>query len=353
MKTWFAVGVLVLTAVLNLAAAADSALTNEDIVKLTRAGLGPAVIVAKIELTETAFDTSVDALLALAEQGVEDGVIAAMMGTSGPPARDATATRPAAQPEPRTPVPTSAAAPEVPQPRAIPGSTFQERLRSGAEGPLMVVVPAGRFRMGCLSNDDDCYDDEKPVHEVTITRPFAVSVYEVTFEDYDRFTYPNKGDDEGWGRGRRPVINVSWNDAKEYAAWLSAQTGAEYRLLSEAEWEYAARAGSSAKYSWGKENRREPCELLWLRQPVGQSTYGAGGFVPGQWIRPVRHARQRLRMGRGSLARQLCGRAIGRQRLAARRSRRARSARRCLRRRSGGPPCRGPLQGLRWFPGLH
>ena len=115
----------------------------------------------------------------------------------------------------------------------------------------MVVIPAGSFRMGCLSNDYDCYDQEKPVHRVTIPRPFAVSVHEVTFEDYDRFTHPNKVDDEGWGRGRRPAINVSWNDAGEYVDWLSAQTGGTYRLLSEAEWEYAARAGSASKYSWG------------------------------------------------------------------------------------------------------
>ena len=72
----------------------------------------------------------------------------------------------------------------------------------------MVVIPPGRFRMGCLSSDD-CSDSQQPVHEVSITAPFALSVYEVTFEDYDRFTYPNKVDDEGWGRGRRPVINVS------------------------------------------------------------------------------------------------------------------------------------------------
>ena len=115
----------------------------------------------------------------------------------------------------------------------------------------MVVVPAGRFRMGCLSYDGDCIDRAKPVHEVVIPAPFALSVHEVTFEDYDRFTYPNKVDDEGWGRERRPVINVSWDDAREYAEWLSSQTGAEYRLPSEAEWEYAARAGTTTRYSWG------------------------------------------------------------------------------------------------------
>ena len=114
------------------------------------------------------------------------------------------------------------------------------------------MIPAGRFRMGCLSNDGACRDDEKPVREVVIAS-FALSTHEVTFEDYDRFTYPNKVDDEGWGRGRRPVINVSWDDAKEYVAWLSGETGESYRLPSESEWEYAARAGTGTKYSWGNE----------------------------------------------------------------------------------------------------
>ena len=114
----------------------------------------------------------------------------------------------------------------------------------------MVVIPAGSFRMGCVSGPY-CADEEKPVHTVTITQPFAVSKYEITFEDYDRFTHPNKLDDEGWGRGRRPIINVTWNDAKEYVAWLSSQTGQTYRLLTEAEWEYAARAGTSTKYHFG------------------------------------------------------------------------------------------------------
>ena len=140
--------------------------------------------------------------------------------------------------------------------RMAPGRVFRERLRSGGEGPEMVVVPAGSFRMGCLSYDDDCRDNEKPAHDVWIARPFAVSVYEVIFEEYDRFTASTgrgRADDEGWGRGRRPVINVSWEDAQAYVSWLSEQTGAAYRLLSESEWEYAARAGSRTKYSWGNE----------------------------------------------------------------------------------------------------
>ena len=131
-----------------------------------------------------------------------------------------------------------------------PGQAFADALSSGGQGPEMVVIPAGRFRMGCVSGQD-CHDREIPVHDVTIPQAFAVSKYEVTFEDYDRFTYPNRVEDEGWGRGRRPVINVSWDDAQEYVAWLSRQTGQTYRLLSEAEWEYVARAGSSSAYGWG------------------------------------------------------------------------------------------------------
>ena len=120
--------------------------------------------------------------------------------------------------------------------------------------PEMVVIRSGRFRMGCVSGID-CYGNEVPVHVVSISS-FEMSKYEVTFVEYDRFTKATgreRADDEGWGRGRRPVINVSWYDASAYVAWLSSQTGKHYRLPSEAEWEYAARAGSTTAYSWGNE----------------------------------------------------------------------------------------------------
>ena len=135
-----------------------------------------------------------------------------------------------------------------------------------AVAPEMVVIPAGSFRMGCVSGQE-CYDYELPVHEVTIPEAFAVSVYEVTFAQWDACVLGGgcggyRPDDEGWGRGTRPVINVSWVDAQEYVGWLSRQTGEVYRLLSESEWEYVARAGSSTAYSWGNAigNNRANCD---------------------------------------------------------------------------------------------
>ena len=120
--------------------------------------------------------------------------------------------------------------------------------------PAMMVLPAGRFRMGCLSNDD-CRNDEKPVREVAIAS-FALSKHEVTFAQWDACVSGggcggHRARDAGWGRAARPVVNVSWEDAQSYVSWLSRETGEEYRLPTEAEWEYAARAGTTTKYSWG------------------------------------------------------------------------------------------------------
>jgi len=130
---------------------------------------------------------------------------------------------------------------------------FQDRLKDGSLAPKMVVIPAGSFRMGDIQGGGA--SDEKAVHTVTV-KAFAMSQTEVTFEEYDKYceaTGRKKPNDEGWGRGNRPVINVSWNDAVAYTEWLSGQTGAEYRLPSEAEWEYAARSGSETKYWWGND----------------------------------------------------------------------------------------------------
>ena len=120
--------------------------------------------------------------------------------------------------------------------------------------PEMVVLPAGTFMMGSAESDEEGFGDERPQHRVTIGAHFAVGRYPVTFEEYGRFaeaTGAEKHEDEGWGRGRRPVINVSWEDAKAYVEWLSGETGEAYRLLSEAEWEYACRAGTETRYCFG------------------------------------------------------------------------------------------------------
>ena len=160
---------------------------------------------------------------------------------------------------------------------------FRDQLRSGGEGPEMVVMPAGRFRMGCVS-DRACRASEKPAREVTIPAPFALSVHEVTFEDYDRFMRPDRVEDQAWGRGNRPVIHVSWDDAKAYVAWLSSETGAEYRLPSEAEWEYAARARSETKYGWGNDigSNRANCLLDFCGDPW-ENTAPAGSFGANAW----------------------------------------------------------------------
>ena len=151
--------------------------------------------------------------------------------------------------------------------------------------PEMAVIPGGSFRMGCVSGKS-CRDDEKPVHEVSVAS-FELSKYEVTFEKYDRFvaaTGRRSPEDSDWGRERRPVINVSWEDAVAYAEWLSTQTGQRYRLPTEAEWEYAARAGSTTKYSWGNKIGRnrancDGCGSQW----DDEKTAPVGSFSPNSW----------------------------------------------------------------------
>ena len=128
--------------------------------------------------------------------------------------------------------------------------------RDCAECPEMVVIPAGSFMMGSPAGEKGRFSAEGPVHRVTIGDPLPVGRYEVTFAEWDACSrgggcshVPN---DKGWGRGNRPVINVSWNDARAYVGWLSKKTGKAYRLLSESEWEYAARAGTKTPFHYGR-----------------------------------------------------------------------------------------------------
>lgn len=171
-------------------------------------------------------------------------------------------------------------------PNRMPGQVFRD---CATVCPEMVVVPSGSFMMGSTASEDGYAADEFPRHRVAIGHAFAVGRYEVTFGEWsacvieggcpeagNNGTY-GAGVDEGWGRGLRPVINVSWHDAHRYVSWLSAKTGQRYRLLSESEWEYAARAGARTRYSTGDTITANDANF----QGTGQSrTVPVGSFAP-------------------------------------------------------------------------
>lgn len=121
--------------------------------------------------------------------------------------------------------------------------------------PEMVMLPTGKFLMGSPVDEEDRYPNEGPQHEVDFTNRFAIGKTEVTFDNYDRFTEATGREisrDADLGRGERPVFDVSFDDARAYCTWLGEQTGKSYRLPTEAEWEYAARAGSTTPFSFGE-----------------------------------------------------------------------------------------------------
>ena len=204
----------------------------------------------------------------------------------------------------------------------------------------MIVVPAGTFIMGSPESEKGrlraVYDEEGtaitwtsideielPVEEgqrlvvvegpqryVTIESPFAVGVYEVTFDEWDECARAGGcggviPDNEGWGRGRRPVINVNWDEAQAYVHWLSQETGQEYRLLSEAEWECVARAGTETARYWGEAPANQcrfgnGADALSVGQQPGMEDggllrrvcrNGACGFLPTQRLWAARRPR--------------------------------------------------------------
>jgi formylglycine-generating enzyme required for sulfatase activity len=146
---------------------------------------------------------------------------------------------------------------------AAPLTAAQERglkpkdaFRECDKCPEMVMVPAGTFTMGAAADDEGVMVGEGPQHPVVLGRALAVGRFSVTFDEWEACVADGgcngyRPDDRGWGRGLRPVINVSWDDAKNYVAWLSLKTGKAYRLLSEAEREYVTRAGTTTPFWWG------------------------------------------------------------------------------------------------------
>jgi formylglycine-generating enzyme required for sulfatase activity len=186
-----------------------------------------------------------------------------------------------------------------------PGHHFRECAK---QCPDMVVVPPGEFMMGSPETEKGREDDEGPEHKVVITVPFAVSKFEVTFNDWDACAsvgacgQRGTGVYAGFGRGAQPVIYVSWDDAHQYVAWLSRMTGKSYRLLTEAEWEYAARAGTTGAYSWGDEigtsnANCNGCGSQWDGKepaPVGSFKANAFGLYDmhgnvGEWVEDCYH----------------------------------------------------------------
>jgi hypothetical protein len=158
---------------------------------------------------------------------------------------------------------------------ATPGAEFKECTRGC---PVMIVIPPGKFVMGSSASELDHRASEDPQHEVEIKKSFAVSKFEVTFEQWDACVAASAcvPAADAWGRGDMPVVNVSWEDVHQYVGWLSDLTGKEYRLLTEAEWEYAARAGTNTRFSWGNEPGADnancsDCGSIWSVQtaPVG------------------------------------------------------------------------------------
>jgi formylglycine-generating enzyme required for sulfatase activity len=170
-------------------------------------------------------------------------------------------------------------------PGSAPLSVFRDPLAEGNYGPDMVVIAAGSFMMGDSSGDGN--DNEKPAHRVEFKHQFALARYEVSFAQYDFFarqTARKLPDDDGWGRDLQPVINVTWRDARAYTRWLAKATGLPYRLPTEAEWEYVARAGTTTNFWWGDTSSPGFAHCTDCGDPLGgKQPLAIGSLKPNPW----------------------------------------------------------------------
>ncbi|MEZ5890508.1 MAG: formylglycine-generating enzyme family protein [Xanthobacteraceae bacterium] len=168
-----------------------------------------------------------------------------------------------------------------------PGETFKDC----AECPEMVVIPAGSFMMGSPEHEEGRTDYEGPQHRVTFSQPFAIGKYAVTFDEWDACVADggcngHQPSDEDWGRGKRPVINVSWDDAQAYIAWLKRKTGRDYHLPSEAQREYATRAGTTTPFWWGATIAPDQANFSddgEVKGPFPDKTAPVDAFQPNPW----------------------------------------------------------------------
>lgn len=176
-----------------------------------------------------------------------------------------------------------------PQPKLAPAPSSQQMIPfevfkeiDAPWCPEMVMLPAGSFIMGSPEGEKDRSDNEGPQHEVTISHPFALGRYPVTFDEYDHFCNESgrkKPSDEGWGRGRRPVIDVRDKDADAYCAWLSEVTKSTYQLPTEAMWEYACRSGTSTAYAFGDQLTKKQANFA---RQIGQTSQ-VGAYPANAW----------------------------------------------------------------------
>lgn len=161
------------------------------------------------------------------------------------------------------------------------GAFYEDEIAALNRKSNTVYLKSNTYQMG----SSDGWEKEKPVHQITFDYDFAIAKYPVTFEEYDLYCEAKgieKPDDRGWGRGKRPVINVSWHDANDYCKWLSKQTGDNYRLPTEAEWEYACRAGTQTKWSFG-DDEQGLGKYAWYTENSNSKTHPVGEKKENPW----------------------------------------------------------------------